>query len=55
MRIKVTKLSEPTSKAIRIKCPGCGVPISRYVPINRKGDNDSCGICGTAFGWEEVK
>lgn len=53
MTIKITALTKPTKKFIKLWCPECKQPIGRVIPINRTEGKDLCNECGTEFKWEE--
>lgn len=55
MAIKVTKLSEPTHKIVKVQCPGCGASINREVLIKTRERKEQCSLCLTTFKWEEVE
>jgi transcription elongation factor Elf1 len=52
--IKTTIISQPTTREIVMKCPGCKVAISRYIPRNQRKGETECAMCGTKFQWEET-
>lgn len=54
MTIKVTKISGPTKREIKVECPDCGHPLYLDIPIEAREGNDRCAFCGTEFKWEET-
>lgn len=52
--IKVTLISKPNKKFIKIKCPNCNTLLERYVPVHQTGGKDRCGVCEAELEWEVI-